>query len=173
MRTKNALFLALSFAALSAPALSIPAVASETTTASLPQTAAPVLTVTGKLRAGDKIDFTMAQLRELPHATIKTTTPWHDGEQTFEGVPLAALLQHLGAKGETLHVTALNKYRTEIPASDVSHQPILAYKRNGEPMAVRDKGPLFVIYPYDRDPALKSERYFSRSAWQVRSISID
>ncbi len=72
-----------------------------------------------------------------------------------------------------LQVTALNKYRTEIPVSDVAHQPILAYQRNGEPMPVRDKGPLFVIYPYDRNPDLKTERYFSRSAWQVRSIAID
>ena len=172
MSSKSAIILALAWAAIAAPAMTLPASA-QTTTASTPQTAQPVLTVTGKLRNGEKVDLTMAQLRQLPRAQIKTTTPWHDGEQTFEGVPLAALLEHLGAKGDTLNVTALNKYSTVIPASDVSHQPILAYMRNGEPMAVRDKGPLFVIYPYDRDPALKTERYFSRSAWQVRSIAID
>ncbi len=172
MSSKRALMFALALTALTAP-MAAGEVRAQATTASLPQTGTPVLTVTGKLKSGAQIDLTMAELRALPRAQIKTTTPWHDGEQTFEGVPLAALLEHLGAKGQLLQVTALNKYRTEIPVSDVSHGPILAYLRNGELMAVRDKGPLFVIYPYDRNPELKSERYFSRSAWQVRSIAID
>ena len=145
----------------------------QTTTATLPQAERVVLTVEGKLRDGKPVDLTMEALRKLPKARIATTTPWHDGEQVFEGVPLAALLDHVGARGETLHVIALNKYRTEIPVSDLGRQPILAYLRNGAPMSVRDKGPLFVIYPYDRDPALKSELYYGRSAWQVRSISVD
>ncbi len=172
MKLNKALMFALALTTLAAP-LAAGEVRAQATTASLPQTGAPVLTVTGKLKSGAQIDLTMAELRALPRAQIKTTTPWHDGEQTFEGVPLAALLEHLGAQGKMLQVMALNKYKTEIPVSDVSHAPILAYMRNGEPMSVRDKGPLFVIYPYDRNPELKSERYFSRSAWQVRSIAID
>ncbi len=172
MKSRHALMLAVAASVLAAP-LAAGEVRAQATTASLPQAGTPVLTVTGKLKSGAQIDLTMAELRALPKAQIKTTTPWHDGEQTFEGVPLAALIEHLGAKGQMLQVTALNKYKTEIPVSDVSHGPILAYLRNGEPMSVRDKGPLFVIYPYDRNPELKSERYFSRSAWQVRSIAID
>jgi len=40
-------------------------------------------------------------------------------------------------------------------------------------MSVRDKGPLFVIYPFDSKAELKSEQYYSRAAWQVRSITIE
>ena len=155
-------------------AVGCPAVAlAQTTTAALPQTDRVVLTLEGKLRDGKPVKMTMEALRQLPQARITTSTPWHDGVQIFEGVPLAALLEHVGATGAILHVTALNKYRTEIPVGDLARQPILAYLRNGAPMAVRDKGPLFIVYPYDGDPALKSELYYGRSAWQVRSIAVD
>jgi hypothetical protein len=40
-------------------------------------------------------------------------------------------------------------------------------------MPVRDKGPLFIIYPFDTDASLRSERYYSRAAWQLKSIEID
>ena len=39
-------------------------------------------------------------------------------------------------------------------------------------MPVRDKGPLFVVYPYDSDPELRSQKFYSRSAWQVKSLIV-
>jgi hypothetical protein len=70
-------------------------------------------------------------------------------------------------------VTALNDYSTEIPISDLSdHNVILSLKRNGEYMPVSDKGPLFIIYPFDSKPELKSQTYYGRSAWQVAKISV-
>ncbi len=84
-----------------------------------------------------------------------------------------ALMQKVGAKGTKIEVVALNKYRTAIPVEDFArHGPILALKRNGNYMEVRDKGPLFIIYPYDAKSELKSEQYFARSAWQVRAIDV-
>jgi hypothetical protein len=138
-----------------------------------PAANAPViLTVEGRVGNGPA-EFTRADLEALGQATIRTTTPWHDGVQTFEGVPLAALMDRIAAKGGKVELVALNKYRTTIPAEDFArHQPILALKRNGNYMEVRDKGPLFVIYPYDAKAELRSEQYFGRSAWQVRTIIV-
>jgi hypothetical protein len=133
-----------------------------------------VLTMTGKVRGGRPVELALADIEQLPISVVRTTTPWHDGPQVFEGVALGELLRHVGAEGRTLRVTALNDYRTEVPAGDAArHGPILAYRRNGAPMPVRDKGPLFIIYPFDADPALRSEVFFGRSAWQVRSIEIE
>ena len=56
--------------------------------------AGPVLTVEAP---GGVITFDMANLRELPSVTFETETIWTDGLQTFTGVPLAALTQHLGS----------------------------------------------------------------------------
>jgi hypothetical protein len=39
-------------------------------------------------------------------------------------------------------------------------------------MSVRDKGPLWVIYPYDAVPEYKSERIYARSIWQLVSIEV-
>jgi hypothetical protein len=68
---------------------------------------------------------------------------------------------------------ALNDYTTEIPVDDFTkYNVILALKRDGEYMPVRDKGPLFIVYPYDSDPELRSQKYYSRSAWQVARLIV-
>jgi hypothetical protein len=83
------------------------------------------------------------------------------------------LMKLVGATGERVMVVALNDYTTEIPMEDFGKfNVILAIKRNGEYMPVRDKGPLFVIYPYDSSPDLKTQTYYARSAWQVAKIIV-
>ena len=49
-----------------------------------------------------------------------------------------------------------------------------AYYRlmDDEPMPIRDKGPLFIVYPFDSQSLLRSERYYSRSAWQLRTLDV-
>jgi hypothetical protein len=39
-------------------------------------------------------------------------------------------------------------------------------------MSVRDKGPLFLVYPFDKDQGLFNEKYFSRSVWQIKDIEV-
>ncbi|WP_428672817.1 molybdopterin-dependent oxidoreductase [Roseibium sp.] len=133
-----------------------------------------VLTISGKIASGSPADFTIHMLEELPQERIETTTPWHDGKVSFVGVPLEKLMKHIGANGSEAAVTALNDYRSVIPLTDFeTNHPILAYKYNGKYMSIRDKGPLFIIYPFDDHPDLKTELIYSRSVWQVRSIEIE
>jgi hypothetical protein len=49
---------------------------------------------------------------------------------------------------------------------------LLALKRDGEYMPVRDKGPLFIVYPFDSNPDLRHQRFYSRSAWQLARIVV-
>ncbi|MBA5779253.1 molybdopterin-dependent oxidoreductase [Stappia sp. F7233] len=135
---------------------------------------AVILTIDGKVAASQSVDFTREQLEAMPMSTIVTTTPWHDGATTFEGVPLSVLMERVGAKGERAVVFALNNYSVDIPVEEFdAYGPILALKRNGQYMPISDKGPLFVIYPFDQRPELKNELHYTRSVWQVRSISIE
>ena len=132
-----------------------------------------VLTISGNVTNGEPVDFTLTELEALGTKTITTASPWEEEAITYEGVPLAALMQAVGATGSTATITALNKYRTEVPVSDFTdHGVILASRNNGERMSISNKGPLFVIYPFDDKPELDTEVYHSRSAWQVRSIVI-
>lgn len=136
-----------------------------------------VLTLSGRVahtNGGGAARLDMAMIEAMERATVTTLTPWYDGEQVFEGVPLRALLREVGASGQKLIVRALNNYMAEIPLADAEARgAILAYRRNGKPMPVRDKGPLFVIYPYSSDQALQNEVYYGRSAWQVSRIAVE
>jgi hypothetical protein len=138
---------------------------------------AAILTVTGEIAVtneGDAAVFDRAMLEALPAATIRTTTIWTDGVQEFTGVPLAALLETVGVEGGTIRATAINDYTVDIPVSDaVEDGPIVAYLLNGETMSVRDKGPLWVVYPYDADPDYQTEVIYSRSIWQLDRMEID
>jgi hypothetical protein len=136
----------------------------------------PILTISGKIQNTNRdgtAQFDRAMLEALGLVTIETSTPWYSGPVKFEGVLLEKLMQAVGANGDRVAAVALNDYSTEIPISDFQRfSPILALKRNGEYMPVRDKGPLFIIYPYDRVPELRSQTYYGRSAWQVSQIVV-
>jgi len=75
--------------------------------------------------------------------------------------------------GTIATAVALNDYITEIPITDFAqYGVILALKRDGNYMPVRDKGPLFIVYPYDSNPELKHQKYYGRSAWQVAQLIV-
>lgn len=135
-----------------------------------------ILTISGKITNTNKDDtaqFDRPMLESLGMVAVETTTPWYTGTVKFEGVSLDKLMKLVGANGEKLVVTALNDYSTEIPIGDLAeHNVILSLKRNGEYMPVSDKGPLFIIYPFDSKPELKSQTYYGRSAWQVAKIAV-
>ena len=136
----------------------------------------PILTISGKIQnvnKGDTAQFDKGMLESLGVVAIETSTPWYTGSMRFEGVSLERLMKEVGATGDRVVAIALNDYSTEIPISDFGkYGPILALKRNGEYMPVRDKGPLFVVYPYDENPDLKSQTYYGRSAWQVSRLVV-
>lgn len=144
----------------------------------LPRPTGPVvLTVDGNISRsnGEGIaQFDLAMLDALAQRTTITETPWYDGAQSFSGVVVSALLEAVGAEGATITVRALNDYSADIPADDFKANPvILATRLNGEVLSVREKGPLFVIYPFELDPSLYNEVYFGRSVWQVTAMSVN
>jgi hypothetical protein len=147
-------------------------------TEALPQPQGPVLlSVSGRVRRTNALgqaDFDLEMLARLPQRQIVTATPWHHGPQTFTGPLLRDVLAQAGADGRLLVAVALNDYRCEIPVEDALHfDVVIALQHNGAPMRVRDKGPLFIVYPFDSDPALRSERYYARSAWQLRRLIVE
>lgn len=136
-----------------------------------------LLTLSGNIENTNedgKAVFDVASLEKLGMVTFQTISPWYNGRTTFTGISLQKLMDYVGAKGSLVKVTALNDYTTEIPLSDFKkYNVILAMKVNGEYMRIRDKGPLFVVYPYDSMPELNNQIFYSRSAWQVSRMSIE
>jgi len=161
-----------------AVALAALVAASASAVESLPRPSGPViLSVAGSIERttdGASADFDREQLEALGSVVVETRTPWYEGVSRFEGVPAAALMKHVGAAGKEVRAIALNDYEVRIPLADLArHGAILALKRDGEYMKVRDKGPVFVIYPFDSDEALRNETYYARSIWQLRTLRIE
>lgn len=135
-----------------------------------------MLQIGGAIHAPDGarfIELDSAALRALPQQTVTTHTPWHDGVVTFSGPRLWDLLEPLKPAGKTLHLTALNDYSVDIPLSDLQrYQPVLAWQLNGKALSVRNKGPLFLIYPFDTYPELHNPLYYGRAIWQIKMITV-
>lgn len=143
----------------------------------LPPASGPVvLTVTGDIartNAGPAAEFDLAMLEALATRETVTQTPWYDGIRSFSGPLMSAVMEAVGARGEALRVIAINDYAVDIPVTDGMDWPVIfATRIDGRPLSVRDKGPLFVIYPFDEQPDLYNEMYFGRSVWQVTRVEV-
>ncbi|MBE9603717.1 hypothetical protein IAI18_02505 [Acetobacteraceae bacterium H6797] len=131
----------------------------------------PILTVAGNVRGDLPRDFTLATLEALGMERLTTHTPWTSGPQNFSGVPLARLLASVANRGANLRLIALNDYQISIPASDASaYHPLLATRLDGVPMRVRDKGPIWLVYPWSQRPEIDKPSYYERGVWQLRRI---
>lgn len=129
-----------------------------------------VLTVRGN---GGAVTFDMAMLEAIPKTSFVTSSPWTEDGTAFEGVALKDLIAAAGATGTMLTARALNEYSATWPVSEaVSSGAIIAYKMNGDYMSVREKGPLWIVFPFDDRPELKTETNYSRCVWQLASIDI-
>lgn len=135
-----------------------------------------ILTVSGAIASfnqGGTAQFDAAMIDALPSHDITTQTPWYKQAKTFSGPRLSALLSALGARGATLEIKALNDYTVNVPFADAkNYQPILARRMDSKVLSIRDKGPLFLVYPFDARPELKNDVYYGRSIWQISSIVI-
>ena len=178
-----ALILSLFLLAVAGPALHapgawaepVPATAVTVTTLAAP-TEKVVLTVTGRIgvtNAPGAARFDAAMLAALPRHSFRTSTIWTGGVETFSGVELQTLLDRLGVSDGTLKITAINDYSVQIPVAEVqAGGALLADLRDGKPMAVRDKGPIWLVYPYDSDAEFRNEVIYSRSVWQVDRVEV-
>ncbi len=118
--------------------------------------------------------FDLERLQSYPVTTIRTDTPWTDGVIEFEGVLLRDLLSSVKFSGQKLIAEAINDYFVTIPMEDIlKHDVIIAYKKDGKLMSIRDKGPLWIIYPWRDNPDLKTELHHSRSIWQLISLHVE
>ena len=137
---------------------------------------AVVLSVGGHIvrtNQGARAAFDMGMLEAMAQQSITTKTPWYKEPRKFTGPLLRDVLALVGANGATLRMTALNDYRIDVPFDDARRFDIvLARAIDDRPITVRERGPLFVIYPFDSDPALRNALYYSRSVWQLKSIDV-
>jgi hypothetical protein len=139
-----------------------------------------VLRISGKVDAkasgGGAIAFDMKTLEQIGLIRFTTKTEWTDGPVQFEGVLLKDLLAVLNAdkNADKLVLKALNDYISSMPISDAADYPVMvAVKENGEYMSVRDRGPLWIVYPQDAFPEVGRREFLSRWVWQLAEIGVE
>jgi hypothetical protein len=155
----------IAFAVLGAAASSLPAPGSEI-----------LLTVDGDIaytNAPYEARFDRTLLEDLGLTKLRTWTPWTEGEPEFEGIRAAALLRAVGARGTRVRALARNDYAVTIPVSDFHSWPVLiAMRMNGQPLRLRDRGPLWIVYPWSDFRELDGPESRARSIWQLVRLTV-
>jgi hypothetical protein len=103
-------------------------------------------------------------LQKLPRTVIETSTPWTTGRQRFAGVSLKDLMDAVGAQGSEVSAVAIKEA--------IRDGALVAYEANGEPLPVRNRGPLWIVFAYDESPRLRGEQVLSRSIWQLKLLEV-
>jgi hypothetical protein len=126
--------------------------------------------------ATDAVELTVDELRAMGDTSFATGTPWTKGTQKFEGITGAQIVAAMQAKGQKLDAKSVlavanNDYSIVIPF-EVFNQPttLVAFAQNGGAMPVRDKGPFWIVFPYDQDAKFLSSSYQSYSIWGLERL---
>jgi len=133
----------------------------------------PVLVVNRAAADDTNVIFNADAIAELPRIEFTTTTPWTMGTHSFSGPSLLSVLREAQADGTNIRLEALNGYSVELPVEQLNTTaPIVADRIDGRSLSIRDKGPLWVVYPYDSDLEFQTEVTYARSVWQLVSITV-
>ena len=140
-----------------------------------PATADELLVVKNLANPGQaELRLSEADLLALPQVTIRTRTEFTDGVVEFVG-PLArdAIASINLDSATTVHLVAVNDYSIDIPLSDFDdYDVILAMQANGDHLSVRNKGPIWLMYPLDDHAELQDPVYNIRLIWQLVLMEI-
>jgi hypothetical protein len=112
-------------------------------------------------------------LERLGLTTLATTTTWTEGTVTFEGVLARKVMAAAAAKGSEAEAVALNDYKARIPLADFERRDVLlALRQDGKPMRIRDKGPIWIIYPMEPGTDSHSLETRGKMVWQLKELRI-
>jgi hypothetical protein len=135
-----------------------------------------ILTVSGNIEgvgSGPVVRLDRAMLESLGVTKLKTSTAWTTGESEFEGVLARDLLEAVGAEGTVVIATALNDYVASIPLRELYDYPVLlAFRMDGRNLELRDKGPIWIVYPRDQYKELNNSMVDKNWVWQLSELEI-
>lgn len=131
------------------------------------------LIVDGQGDGTDLRAFTDADLMALPQVSFNTSTIWTNATAQFSGPSLASVLEAAGAQDGNIRMTAINDYKVDMPRAQIEPAaPIIANRIDGAPFGIREKGPLWLVFPFDSDDRYQTEEVYSFSIWQLTQIQI-
>ena len=136
-----------------------------------------ILTVTGKIGAANEDEHIVMDLATLEMVGLVEYTvidPFKEEEISYRGPLMSDLLDvwQVSEDATVLDILALNDYRVEVPISDLRQYPVIfALQADGEYMAVEERGPAMLVYPYN-DYEFERPLYDAYWIWQIETIDV-
>lgn len=128
-------------------------------------------TILSVVDANGTAEYNFNQLDAFTQHTFETATPWTERHQ-FSGPLLKDVLLSSGHhKGKTIKAYAINDYIVEINRDLLEEYPvILATRKDGKKMRIRDKGPIWIMFPLDQYPELQTLEIHGQMVWQLKKL---
>lgn len=120
--------------------------------------------------------FSEKQLEELPQKTFKTQHTWATTPQEFSGPLLADVLKKICPSARDIYLRSLDQYSIMVNFSKVAkYEPILALKIDGQPLTIREKGPLWLMINTDgyKVPTRSLDSLFVWQLYYIRILTSD
>ncbi|MDR5651143.1 oxidoreductase [Ruixingdingia sedimenti] len=142
-----------------------------------PDAESPLLTVSGLIGPEDaegvEITFDDAMLAALPQVGFTTATIWTSGPHHYSGPSLLSVLALAGARGKRVTAVAANAYRSTLAIDALEDTaPIITRRIDGQPFGLRERGPLWIMFPFDEAPRFRTERHFAQCVWQLTGLIV-
>lgn len=127
-----------------------------------------------RTNVGDEAHLDRAILESLPRFSFETTSPWYEGVESFSGALIKDVLEAVGASSDSFLAAGFDDYAAEVTGLDFDRIPVLlAWERNGEPMTLRNLGPLWIMFPFDDFPdELDSHDVGAMAVWQLVTMTV-
>lgn len=141
-----------------------------------------LLTIDGNITLSNAVvsekpvaQFDLDLLKSLGVTSFATKSFWTEESHTYSGVRLNTLLKAVGVdhKNTTIRATAANGYWYDLQDLELDEYPIIvAYERDSKLLTLRERGPLWIFFPWDLYPELESEKNKASSVWQLITLTV-
>ncbi|WP_295894413.1 hypothetical protein [uncultured Vibrio sp.] len=146
--------------------------------ASLPvPTGEVMLWVSGKIEHSNTstgVELDEKMVSQLKASEITTKNHVVQDDALYKGPTLKSVLEYVGASGNEVKVIAWDDYIVTIPLETIEQYGVLlATHENGVRMTLDDKGPFFIVFPFNDYSELRNDFYYNLSVWQVKEIVVE
>ena len=116
--------------------------------------------------------LSQVEIEAMGTEKLETVTPWTEGNNVFEGVPLAKLIAAQDGGGDVT-VVSMDDYVAEIPRARLDrHDPLVATRMNGEPLTLENKGPFWIMFDFDGADSASHPELRTMAVWHLMEIEV-
>ncbi|AVW91352.1 MULTISPECIES: oxidoreductase [Roseobacteraceae] len=122
----------------------------------------------------ERFEITDDMLLQLEQQSFQTSSLWTEGSPSYSGPSLTSVLSMVGIHEQnSMTFVGANDYKVDIsPALIDDTYPIIANRIDGMPFSLREKGPLWIMYPFDKRKEYQTEPVYGAAVWQLVEIRV-